>query len=154
MCAIVDANVVREVFQPNGPAAGAKFFEWINVGPGRMVAGGELLDELYKTQSFRIWAKEAVSSGRLKVEDKEAVDTRTNRLRDGNSCVSNDHHVIALAQISGARLLYTNDKSLTDDFKNKTLMDQPRGKIYSTIGASDFKTGHRRLLANKTLCGG
>ena len=59
---------------------------------------------------------------------------------------SDDHHVIALAQLSGARLLYSNDSALHDDFGNKSLIDQPRGRIYSTKESSTFRNVHRHLL--------
>ena len=53
-------------------------------------------------------------------------------LRRDGAYVSNDAHVIALAQVSGARLLYSNDSDLQDDFKDKSLIDSPRGRIYTT----------------------
>ena len=46
-------------------------------------------------------------------------------------CQSNDQHVIALAIVSGARLLYSNDRRLQRDFKDRRLIDPP-GKVYST----------------------
>ncbi len=46
MCAIVDANVVDEVFGEKRPPAGEKFFDWLTVGNGRLVVGGRLLEEL------------------------------------------------------------------------------------------------------------
>ena len=48
MCAIVDANVVSEVFGSNLSPAGEKFFDWLNKGSGRLVVGGKLLEELKK----------------------------------------------------------------------------------------------------------
>ncbi|MDE0306934.1 MAG: hypothetical protein OXI87_18940 [Albidovulum sp.] len=48
------------------------------------------------------------------------------------NCESNDQHVLALARISGARLLYTNDQKLMDDFKNTELVSTPKGKVYRT----------------------
>ena len=44
---------------------------------------------------------------------------------------SDDPHVLALARATGARLLYTRDPGLIADFKNKRLIDAPRGKVYS-----------------------
>ena len=37
MCAIVDSNVVSEVFGSNLPPAGEKFFDWLNQGSGRLI---------------------------------------------------------------------------------------------------------------------
>ena len=58
-------------------------------------------------------------------------------LQDAGACQSNDLHVLALAQVSGARLLYSNDLSLHQDFGNRDLISRPRGKIYSTPRLSD-----------------
>ena len=62
--------------------------------------------------------------------DTFAEDERA--LRDGGSLESDDAHVLALARESGARLLYTHDGPLTRDFKDKAIIDRPRGKIYSS----------------------
>ena len=40
-------------------------------------------------------------------------------LQDAGACQSNDLHVLALAQVSGARLLYSNDLSLHQDFETE-----------------------------------
>ena len=67
----------------------------------------------------------------------------------GGVCKSNDLHVLALALVSGARLLYTNDTALIDDFGNRDIVARPRGKIYTTAQVTD---AHRRLLAARDLC--
>ena len=124
MCAIVDANVAGDVF---GTEAGKKFAEWINPGRGRLVAAGRLLEELDKTP-FRNWIQEAIRAGLLKTVCERDVLARTENLHKRHVCRSNDPHVIALAQVSGARLLYSNDRNLQRDFKNKSLIDQPCGR--------------------------
>ena len=66
---------------------------------------------------------------------------------------SDDPHIIALAQVSGARLLYSNDKSLQQDFKNKDLINNPRGKVYITNECrGNFSSGHKKLLVRRDLC--
>ena len=67
-------------------------------------------------------------------------------------CESDDPHIIALAQISGARLLYTNDLALQRDFRKRDLIADPRGKVYSTHRRDDYTEAHRKLLSNRTLC--
>ena len=47
-----------------------------------------------------------------------------------NQCKSDDPHVIALARISGARILCSHDKTLHKDFKNEELVSNPKGRIY------------------------
>ena len=153
MCAIVDANVAHEVFGENAPPAGARFFRWINEGNGRLAVGGLLMRELANSSSgFRAWAVQAQLSGRLRVANKSEVENMTAALSEAGACRSNDHHVIALAQVSGARLLYSNDRDLQDDFRDKRLIDNPRGRVYSTLGTSGFLKSHRDLLRRRDLC--
>jgi len=52
VCAILDNNVVHQVFGTNCPAAGKEFFKWINSGSGQLVVGGKLSKEL-KDQRFK-----------------------------------------------------------------------------------------------------
>ena len=153
MCAIVDANVVSEVFGSNLPPAGEKFFEWLNKGSGQLVVGGKLFEELEKSSAdFRLWGREAQLAGKMRVVDKSEVDARTEQVQSEGAISSDDPHVIALAQVSGARLLYSNDGNLQQDFKNKGLIDDPRGKVYSTSGDGSFQRRHDRLLKNEKLC--
>ena len=152
MCAIVDANVAGEVFGANRSPAGQQFFEWINQRHGRLVVGGKLLEELYKTPA-REWARQAINSGRIKTVKASDVEALASELSRQQICTSNDPHVIALALISGARLLYSNDEALQNDFKTKNLIDKPRGRVYTTLERRDSTTTtHRRLLARKDLC--
>lgn len=145
MCAILDNNVVHEVFGSNRPLAGVKFFNWINSGTGHLVVGGKLLEELSKNHNFGKWLQQAFSAGRASNPGDERVDNITDELMKADSCESDDQHVIALAQLSNARLLYSKDVDLQQDFKNKELIDNPRGKVYSA-------PGHERLLGMRGLC--
>lgn len=150
MCAIVDADVADQVFGPgNRPEAGRAFFQWLNTGRGRMVTGGENWRELCRTSAQK-WMQAAIAAGRIHILDRATIDDKTSELKV--ACVSNDSHVVALAQISGARLLYSNDGDLHRDFGNKTLVDRPRGRIYSTKENDAFDKRLRGLL-NKTRCG-
>ena len=148
MCAIVDANVANALFSTE---AGVKFAEWINSGRGRLVASGRLLEELNSTTA-RDWIREALIAGRIMDVSEADVRTRTKELESTHVCTSNDPHVVALAQVSGARLLYSHDKDLQSDFKNKRLIDRPRGKVYSTLANNNFLRVHKDLLARRDLC--
>ncbi|MXY40618.1 MAG: PIN domain-containing protein [Rhodospirillaceae bacterium] len=152
MCAIVDANVVWEVFGSDRPEAGQKFFDWLTAGSGILIIGGRLLSESSKDLRFKKWAEAAVKSGRMKIEDGNEIDRRKAEISRIGQARSNDVHIVALAQISGARLLYSNDRKLIDDFKDKSLIDRPRGKVYRTSDDPAFTPSKRALLASKTLC--
>ena len=152
MCAILDANVAGQVFGADRPAAGREFFNWIDSGRGRLVAGGRLLRELDRNLVFRKWRLQAVQAGRIKLLNDEAVDRRAAQLEQERTCRSNDEHVIAIAQLGGPRLLYSNDGDLQADFADKRLIDRPRGKVYSTKERQDLRPEHRKLLADRNLC--
>ena len=150
MCAIVDASVLRDVFGPDRPEAGKKFYSWITQGSGRLVIGGKVTQEFYKMDAAKIWAEEAMRAGKLKIEDDTQMANKTKALKTTNDCKSNDLHVIALAQISGARLLYAKDKDLENDFKR--MLRKPNGKIYKTPKNGEFNKSHKKMLSNKSLC--
>lgn len=152
MCAILDNSVVTEVFGENRPPAGEKFFRWLNEGRGLLVLGGKLREELGENKKFSEWLKEAIRAGRVKSYKDAVVNKKTEKLRKAQSCRSNDQHVVALAQVSGARLLYANDVDLQKDFQNRCLIDNPRGKIYSTRKNRNFGFGHKQLLNDGALC--
>ena len=78
------------------------------------------------------------------------IDDRTERLK--GSCISDDPHIIALAQISGARFLYSDEGNLHEDFKNRKLIGNPRGTIYSTKERDSFTSKHRKLLRRSGIC--
>ena len=160
MCALVDANVASEVFGPKRNEASDKFFNWLSTGTGILVVGGQLQEEISKTQ-YRDWGRQALLSGRIrqallsgriKREDPHKVEAQTSKLKNEKACKSNDQHIIALAQLSGARLLFSNDSDLQQDFKNKKLIDNPRGRVYSTKKIKDYTNSHKRLLGMKRLC--
>ena len=153
MCAIIDANVAHEAFGTGkSTAAGRAFREAVDAGRLLLVVGGRVLDELDLNQGFRQWRAAAAQFGRVRVLDRQVVDAGANQLRSTQACQSNDEHVVALAQVSGARLLFTNDHQLQQDFRSKRLIDGPRGSVYTTRKGPALTGSHRRLLANRSLC--
>ena len=150
MCAIIDANVAGEVFGPNSAPAGNEFRAWITKGSGRLICGGELLKELKRIEGFREWAKVALDKGKMRNINEGEVRTKMAQIQK-ESILSNDPHILALAQASGARLLYSNDKDLHKDFKNRDLIS-PAGFIYSTLKGENFTRAHRNLLGRRGLC--
>lgn len=123
-----------------------------------LVTGGRQRDELMRSgEQMRHWLAELQRAGRLTRVDDRQVNLRCREIcnaseRDGGLYVSDDPHVIALAQVSGARMLFTNDQQLTKDFKKKRLIDAPRGSVYSTQRGGELKRSHRELLRSKDLC--
>ena len=152
MCGIVDANVANEVFGEDCPPAGGRFFDWLGSPRGQLVVGGELRRELSRDHRFVRWLGSAIRYGRARTITDEAVEERADDLQRRDICKSNDEHVLALAIASGARLLYTNDNLLMDDFRNRNIVPGPPGKIYTTRDRKDFRPAHRKLLGMRNLC--
>lgn len=145
MCAILDNDVAHEVFSSKRNSItfrGTVFLKWIEDGKSVLIVGGKLTKELYKTENARDWIKQGLLAGSVINEEVDEAGvklaTRTSKLKQQGSCHSNDPHVIALAQISGARILYTKDGDLMKDFRNSALLN-PKGKIYSSAGAKTDK---------------
>ena len=162
MCAILDLNIVSQLWEGGGNSAGQGFRKAIDSGKIQLAFGGSQLKHEVKRISgksslFRPWFQQLEAAGRVKRVPDGDVDMRTQELvsgRDASAAIirSDDHHIMALAQISGARLLFTNDKRLTDDFGNPQIIEPPSGRVYSTNLTTDFSKQRRELLARTDLC--
>lgn len=152
MCAIVDANVAHEVFNrdPERPEAGRRFFDWLSSPRGQLVVGGDLLLELGGSNAFLDWFQTAINSARVRQFAGDALAPYLDELAN-KTCKSNDQHLLALAAASGARPLYTNDRALIDDFRNRDILSSP-GKVYTTGRSKSVTSTHKRLLARRDLC--
>ena len=150
MCAIVDNNVRDQVFGANSQSPAGRFFlEWLSQGRGKLVIGGQLLRELNDYGDFKRWLRTALARNTALAVADDRVDAETETLRARGDCTSDDEHILALARISGARLLFTNDQALQQDFTNRAIIRNPRGKIYPNEGYRDFLNDRR----NRNLCG-
>ena len=152
MCAILDNSVVHKVFGENRSEAGEAFFNWINSGKGSLVVGGKLLEELDGTVAFQKWRTQAIQAGRIRLVDDQDVENKTELLIKKETFRSNDQHIVALAQVSGARFLYSDDGDLHEDFKNDRLINRPRGVVYSTRNSDNLTPAHRNLLGRTDIC--
>ena len=156
MCAILDNNVRHEVFGDRDAQtpAGKYFLDWVESSSGRLVIGGELRRELSGYGRFLTWMRTATRRNVVRSIDDKQVDDETRNLRGQGNCRSDDEHVLALARISGARLLFTNDQDLQDDFRDPGIVGGTRGRIYTTREYSDVRRSHRELLRRTDLCSG
>ena len=110
-----------------------------------LVLGGKLTEELRKNRNFATWAESAKSRGILMSADEAKVASKTKDFLNNPICESDDPHILGLALVSGARLLYSNDKDLHKDFKSRELLSI-RGKVYSTNVNKEFDKKKRRLI--------
>ena len=153
MCAIIDADVVHQVLSPDHQIpAGRHFLAWISKKQGHLVIAGKLLKEYGEVGYAKKWLEQAIKAGTARKVDENKVNARCRELKSqhGSMCKINDFHVIALAQISGARLLYTNDKVLQAAFKD--LVRNPKGKVYTTRMSKQYGESHKALLRRNDLC--
>lgn len=146
MCVIIDASVRDLVFSPEPKPAARQIIDWIERDEGRVAYGGtKLCDELFgsahASRRLRAW-KQAGRALQYRSDIVDAVELQLGRL---GTAKSNDTHVLALAQVSGARTLYSTDEDLHEDFKNSELLNGPRGCVYQV-------EGHRDLLTHTSSC--
>ena len=160
MCAIVDADSSGEIAAPN-PSDGARAFkEWIAAGQCCLTIGGSRLKkelgrsfaepERAKQTTVTEWTSAVALAGKLISHNDEEVDLRAEELKQSGQCVSNDAHIIALAQLTGARMLYSRDQALHQDFTNPALLDRPRGKVYPRN--RNFAASKQWLARNRRFC--
>ena len=128
--------------------------------------GGKLRAELSdngRNGNFMRVYRQLRLDGRVKDVPDSVVDTETANLQARRISRSNDTHILALARVSGARLLYTNDQALQEDFNNPRLVSEPRGLVYTTLpisgrpyavqrGENAVTGAHRELLQRADLC--
>lgn len=148
MCIIIDACVLGEFFGECPSEASRPIRKWIEENEGRMVSGGKLSEELMVSNAATSQIVTWWRSGHALLYKKEAVNAEEKAVQSAGICKSNDAHIIALARVSGARVLFSRDKAgLHEDFRNGQLVNDPRGRIYQT-------KDHVHLLGHTPACRG
>lgn len=146
MCVIIDACVRDEFFTSTPSPAANVVRRWILERGGKVVYGGKLTKELQESPRARKELTNWLRSGRALLYPQSRVETVTASVQRMRLCVSNDAHVIALARLSGARVLFSRDRSgLHEDFKNPSLIDDPRGSVFQ-------EPDHEHLLRHHSSC--
>ena len=120
-----------------------KIWNWILERGGCIVYGGRYINEIKGMREFMDMLGEWQKGGRAFREIDEKVNKEEKYLREKCQLRSDDHHIVALASVSGTRNLYTDDDDLMNDFKNQLYINKPRGKIY---------TSHRHTLDHCKCC--
>ena len=167
MCAIVDANIRDQVFGDAQTEAGKFFLGWLlksSGSRGTLVLGGKLKDELSdygRNRNFLTVYKQLRLDGRVRDIPDDQVVAETRSLEVEQIYRSDDPHVLALARVSGARLLFSNDSDLQDDFKDNRIISRPPGLIYHSLGnlssggadkPGDKTDAHEDLLNRRRIC--
>jgi hypothetical protein len=138
MCLILDANCLHKVF-PDVDAEFIPIYEALMSGNAKLVLGGTKLKNEYALLS-KAWRMVVAldKAGRMKKVNDSLVDTKEAELNASGLLKSDDPHVMALAMVSGVRLLCSHDQNLHTDFTNPTLL-HPRGSVYQN-------SSHKHLI--------
>ncbi len=127
-CAIVDANSMSEVVRETHEATQI-LVKFLRQGRGTLHMGGKLREELEVSPRHKRWIGAGIARGWIKNIDNGEVERRTHDMKANRTLRSDDPHIIALAQVGGARLLVSRDVALGKDFKDREFLDNPRGKL-------------------------
>jgi len=144
MCVIIDTSLASKVFAEHRGSDYFPLWKWIEDKDGVIVYGGHLQTELYKISRAKRYLKTLSAAGKAHRMPKDEVDREEKKICE-MSRKSDDPHVLALARLSGARVLCSNDRDLHDDFKNLSLVPSPRGRIYQ-------KAQHAKVLKHTRGC--
>ena len=133
MCIIVDANRLGQFLADSPDEDSAPIHKWLNRrnAPGTLVYSTDGSFKKEVGREVRRKLAEYVRAGKARQIPAKRFVRHEQRLRSGGELLSNDAHILALAIESRARLLYTGDKDLMEDFTNPHLISKPKGKVYS-----------------------
>jgi hypothetical protein len=98
----------------------APVMEWLLRKNGALIIGGYLKVELERSTKFHDTMTVLSQAGRLHHLDDDKVSKIAEKIKP--QCRSNDCHVVAAAIVSGCNLVFTGDKKLHKDLKNKTIV--------------------------------
>ncbi len=142
---IIDANKAADYLNhPNDPDH-EPIYVWIEKDDGKLAFGGRLTKEWLKLNKAARYIRVLLEAGRAVVYANGEVNREETEVKSTGLCTSDDQHIVALARISGVRLLFSKDGNLCDDFRNTELVPRPPGKIYR-------KASHASLLRDAPKC--
>lgn len=143
MCLIIDTNVAARVFSSDADTDFQPVRDSLFRPHGlkaKLIYGGKLLEECHRMQDLVFLLVELQRQNRVVFFADDVVNDEEERVAALGICRSNDPHVLALARVSGVRLLCTHDGDLITDFTNEDIIHTPRGKVYQ-------RAEHAPLLA-------
>ena len=111
-------------------------WSWFRNRSGKMVySPTEKFKREYKKFPYRKDAEELRRAGRIKIVSPDIVQKKEDELR--GKIKSNDEHIVALAMVTGAKLLLSKDTDLINDFENPALVG---GNVYKQARAKSLLT--------------
>lgn len=141
MCIILDTNIHNKIVNKSGEAD-RLVRNWIENQHGSVV-----FSEFEKISvEMKSLLDNYSAAGKAHKTPVSAVLQEATKLKKQCELLSDDENTLALARITGARLLYTEDTDLQEDFTNPKIIGKGkrRGKVFSL--------GAKKLLRRKDLC--
>lgn len=126
MAVIIDNNRRSDFSDPKSGHAGS-IVDAVSRRQAKIAVCRDLLAELTGARNMRELLAEWGRLGRLLRADEGAY-ARERAAAPLHACKSDDPHILALARSTNARLLYTEDLALIEDFKNVAIV-APKGKV-------------------------
>ena len=143
MCAIIDTSVWANFWTRPKSSGFTEVHSWLNSGKGGIAIGGTK----YRREVGRIRSTIPLLAGYAQAGiaiqyDDAPIDAEAARIERAERNKSDDEHVLALARVSGARILCVDDDDLVSDFKNRSLVPTPKGRVFPGDGWN-FRLDHR-----------
>ncbi|MCE2413001.1 hypothetical protein J4G07_03260 [Candidatus Poribacteria bacterium] len=143
MCIIVDTNTFHKFKKPDDEDM-EPVWTWLEKRDGKIAYSDiEKLEEEWDNGGMQNLRNRLRQRGKLKIASPRDVQEKANELK--NEIASNDEHIIALAIVSGVKVLVSyreGDSDLFTDFKNRQLVG---GKVYT-------RKAHARRMLTKDTC--
>ena len=134
MCVVVDADKTGVLLKTPTPAEALPLLNWLRRGGTFVYSTGGIFDLQFPESNRSRLAKFSRSIRLVRIAEEavwEKQQTLPEKLCSDKKKGPGDRHILALALASRAEVLYTGDKGLMDDFRDRKVMGELRGKIYS-----------------------
>lgn len=142
MCIIVDANQLGVFLAEPPHEDAAPIHQWLNrrVGAGTLVYSTEGKFACEVGDNAKRKLEDYYRAGRAQLVPASRFAEDEAELKASGELRSDDPHVLALARVSGARLLYTGDNKLIADFTDRRIIQKPRGRVYKGAANANLLT--------------
>ncbi len=105
-----------------------------------MIGGAKQKAEYQRLAAVWRFIRVLDQAGRTQFLADASVDAEEALVKTTLALESDDPHIIAIARVSGARLLCSRDQALHADFCNPGILNRPRGKVYQNSSHAHLLT--------------
>lgn len=149
MCVIVDTNTFHKFKKRNNEDM-EPVWTWLEKRGGKIAySDTEKLEEEWNRAGMQDLREQLIQAGKLKRVPPQDVQKKADELK--GKIKSDDEHIIALALVTGVKVLISysdyesgqkGDSDLFDDFRDRNLVG---GRVYT-------KKSHARRMLTKDTC--